>query len=151
MGKTFYVKTNLEGCVYKAISDISKYDDETKQQLSDVVQEKTDEIFTEAVHGVKIHTGNLAAGIEHSYDLTPEHATGKVVAKAPHSHLIEYGHRGGLVIPIRKKALAPGGDGWFMAHAVIPGQPAHPFMGPAADKVRPSLEAAVKEAVDHDT
>ena len=146
-----FIRANLEECTYKAISDISKYDDETKQRLQNVVRDKTDALADAAIKNVHVLTGKLMAGIQREYDLTPEHATGKVIAKAPHSHLIEFGHRGGLVIPVRKKALAPGGDGWFMSHAGIPAQPAHPFMQPAVDQVQPEFDAALKEAIDHDT
>lgn len=146
-----YIRANLEECTYKAISDISKYDDETKERLQNAVRDGTDAIADAAIKNVSIHTGKLAASIQHDYDLTPEHATGKVVAKAPHAHLIEFGHRGGLVLPIRKKALAPGGDGWVIAHATLPTQPAHPFMKPAVDQVQPDFDAKLKEAIDHDT
>lgn len=146
-----FIRANLDECTYKAISDISKYDDKTKARLQHVVKQNTDAIADAAIKNIHVHTGNLMAGIQREYDLTPEHATGKVIAKAPHSHLIEFGHRGGLVLPIRKKALAPGGDGWFMSRAVVPAQPARPFMRPAVEQVQPEFDAALKEAIDNDT
>ena len=109
----------------------------------------TGRVFEGAVSRVPKKTGKLASSIKQEFRPTPHGLQGYVKAMDPIAHIIEFGAAGSVVIPIRKKALHPGAEGWFAAHAIIP-QRAHPFMKPAMDAVRPELERAVKEAVDHD-
>lgn len=63
------------------------------------------------------------------------------------AHLIELGTKGSVEIPVKKKALHPGADGWFMAKAIIPYRAAKPFMKPAMDTVRPTIESAIKDVI----
>jgi HK97 gp10 family phage protein len=150
MGSAFKVYANISDAVYKSLAQISRYDEATQQRLKDIVRDKTSQVYKLAVTGVRKRTGKLAASIKMEVNTTGTKAVGKVMAKSPHARMLEFGHRGAVVVPIRRKALAPGADGWFMAKAVLPYQAAHPFMKPAIDAVRPGLEAAVKEAVTHD-
>lgn len=147
---SFYIRANVSDEVYKAISDISRYDQETQDKLKNIVKEKTDLVFTYALQGIRIYTGFLAKSIEHEYSTGIHRASGKVFTKAPHGHLLEFGHNGGLIITIRRKALRAGADGWFMHRAVARHQSAHPFMKPAMDRVRPDIEADVKAAIAND-
>ena len=150
MAKTFFVPTNITAEVRKALGDITKYDKATQQRLDGVIRDMTGRVFKEAVSRVPKKTGHLASTIVQEFQPTPRGLQGYVKAKSHVAHLVEFGTQGSVVIPTRKKALHPGASGWFAAHAIIPRRTAHPFMRPAMDAVRPDLERAVKEAVDHD-
>lgn len=147
---TFVIKANISEEAYKATRDISRYDAATQERIKNTIRKKTDEVFAETLRGVHSHTGNLAKSIKEEYHTDGNRASGTVMANAPHAHLIEFGHAGGTVIPIRRKALTPGGDGWFFKHAVLPAQEAHPFMRPAIDKVRPSIEEEIRKDIVND-
>ena len=148
--RPFYIKADISEEAYKATRNISRYDKATQERIKATIREKTDEVFNEALRRVHSYTGNLASSIKQEYNTEGNRASGRVQADAPHAHLLEFGHAGGVAVPIRKKALAPGADGWFFKWAIIPAQPAHPFMKPAIDKVRPSIEEAIRKDIDHD-
>ena len=150
MAKSFWVSTNITAEVKKALGDITKYDADTRQRLDGVTRDMTGRVFEGAVSRVPKKTGKLASSIKQEFQPTPHGLQGYVKAMDPIAHIIEFGAAGSVVIPIRKKALHPGAEGWFAAHVIIPQRAAHPFMKPAMDAVRPELERAVKEAVDHD-
>lgn len=150
MAKSFWVSTNISSEVRKALGDITKYDEDTQKRLDDVVRDMTGKVFDEAVRLVPKKSGKLAASIRQEFKPTARGLQGYVKAMDHVAHLIEYGANGAIVVPYRKKALHPGATGWFAAHAVIPRRQPHPFMKPAMDKVRPTLESAVREAVTSD-
>lgn len=150
MAKSFWVSTNITAEVKKALGDITKYDAATRQRLDGVIRDMTGRVFEGAVSRVPKKTGKLAGSIKQEFRTTPHGLQSYVKAMDPIAHIIEFGAAGSVVIPTRKKALHPGAEGWFAAHAIIPQRVAHPFMKPAMDAVRPELERAVKEAVDHD-
>lgn len=150
MAKSFWVSTNITAEVKKALGDITKYDAATRQRLDGVIRDMTGRVFEGAVSRVPKKTGKLAGSIKQEFRTTPHGLQGYVKAMDPIAHIIEFGAAGSVVIPTRKKALHPGAEGWFAAYAIIPQRAAHPFMKPAMDAVRPELERAVKEAVDHD-
>lgn len=150
MAKSFWVSTNITAEVKKALGDITKYDAATRQRLDGVIRDMTGRAFEGAVSRVPKKTGKLAGSIKQEFRTTPHGLQGYVKAMDPIAHIIEFGAAGAVVIPTRKKALHPGAEGWFAAYAIIPQRAAHPFMKPAMDAVRPELERAVKEAVDHD-
>lgn len=150
MAKSFWVSTNITAEVKKALGDIAKYDAATRQRLDGVIRDMTGRVFEGAVSRVPKKTGKLAGSIKQEFRTTPHGLQGYVKAMDPIAHIIEFGAAGSVVIPTRKKALHPGAEGWFAAHAIIPQRAAHPFMKPAMDAVRPELERTVKEAVDHD-
>lgn len=150
MAKSFWVHTNISEEVRKALGDITQYDEATRQRLTDVIRGKTGDVFNKAVQMAPKPTGHLASTIVEEFQPTAHGLQGFVKAKSHVAHLVEFGARGTVVVPVRKKALHPGASGWFAAHATIPQRAAHPFMKPAVDAVIPSLESAVREAVNHD-
>lgn len=139
----FIVKADLSAKTFKALADIHQYSEATQQELRRVVHDKTQEVYEAAVHNAPYRTGKLRTSIR----MGVKGAVGTVYTNYPTAHLIEYGAKGAVVVPIRRKALHPGADGWFMAKAVIPYRSAKPFLKPAMDKVRPSIESAIKEAI----
>lgn len=139
----FIVKADLSAKMFRALADIHQYNEATQQELRRIVHDKTQEVYETAVHNAPYRTGKLRASIR----MDVEGAMGTVYTNYPIAHLIEYGAKGAVVVPIRRKALHPGADGWFMAKAVIPYRSAKPFLKPAMDKVRPSIESAIKEAI----
>ena len=74
----------------------------------------------------------------------------RVYTKNKVAHLVEFGAVATVSIPTHKKAMKPGGQGWFMAKAIIPKRAPHPFMQPAIDIVRPTIREAIKEAIVRD-
>lgn len=142
-----YVKADISTGVYKALSDIQRYDAATQTEIYGAVQDKTKEVYTQAVQLAPSKAGNLKASIKYNVNRSQSGIAGTVYTKDPVAHLVEFGARSAVEIPIRKKALHPGAAGWFMAKATIPRRSPHPFMKPAMDTVRPSIESAIKEAV----
>lgn len=148
--RTFVVTTNISEEVRKAVRDISNYDEKTQARLREVIREETGAIYDNAVAAVPKKTGRLAAAIKQEFYDNDRGLIGLVKAMSTNAHLQEFGAAGAVVIPYRKKALHPGAEGWFAARAVVPRRLPHPFLKPAADKVRPELEAKVKEAITND-
>ena len=142
-----YIKTNLADVTFKATADLSKFHDLTKERNRDVVRQKAAEVQDKAIELVPKDTGKLASQIHLEFVNSEKSTAAKVYTKNKIAHFIEYGTGGAVIVPKKKKALAPGATGWFMAKAVIPARAAHPFMKPAIDFRRPSIEAAVKEAI----
>ena len=148
--KSFWVSTNLSSEVRKAVGDITKYDEATQKKLDDVIRDMTGQVFDEAVSLAPKSSGKLAASIKQEFTLGDKGRRGYVKATDHVAHLIEFGANGAVVVPVRRKALHPGAAAWFAAHAVVPRRQPQPFMKPAMEKVRPALEAAVKEALRND-
>lgn len=145
-----YIKANLDDVTFRATADLTKFDELTRNRIRDVVREKAAEVQQRAVEFVPKDTGKLASQIHLEFINSDKMTAAKVYTNNKIAHLIEYGAAGAVVLPIRKKALAPGAEGWFMAKAVIPQRAAHPFMRPAIDYVRPTIESAIKEAITRD-
>ena len=145
-----YIKTNLDDVTFKATADLSKFNDLTKERIRDVVRQKAAEVQAKAIELVPKDTGKLASQIHLEFVNAEKTTAAKVYTKNKIAHFIEYGAGGAVIVPKKKKTLAPGATGWFMAKAVIPARAAHPFMKPAIDFVRPSIESAIKEAIVRD-
>lgn len=149
MASKFMVKADISKEVYKAMSDIGRYDTITQDNIRRVVREKTNEVYKLAVQLAPMNKGKLKSKIKAIINNTDKGTQGIVQVNDPVAHLIEFGVQRSIEIPVRKKALHPGADGWFMAHAVIPFRAAKPFMKPAMDTIRPTIESAVKEAISN--
>lgn len=143
MGSRFLIKADLETKAFKALKDIRQYDEATQREIRQVVQDKTQELLGTVMQNAPQNTGQLRRSIW----MSVRGAVGSVYVSDPVGHLLEYGTRGAVEIPVKKKALHPGGDGWYMAKAVIPPLQAQPFMSPAMAKVRPTINEALKRAV----
>lgn len=142
-----YIKTNLDDTTFRAIADIAQFDADTQRRIREVVHAKAAAVQRKAVELAPLKTGKLKGSIRLEYTDTLRHASAKVYTQDPIAHLVEYGAAGAVVLPKRRRALAPGAAGWFMAKAVIPQRAAHPFMAPAIDAVRPTIAEAVREAI----
>lgn len=143
-----FIKAELSNSTFKAAAQVGRYDKQTQDAIRNVIKAKTGEIYTKAVQLAPYDKGSLKSSIKMSMSNTATGVQGRVYTNDPVAHLIELGVRSSVVIPVRKKALKAGASGWFMAHAVIPYRSAKPFMQPAVDAVRPSIESAVKEAIN---
>lgn len=74
---------------------------------------------------------------------------GKVVSRAPHSHLVEFGTKPHIIRAKNKKVMVINGD--FVGGEVHhPGAKAHPFMRPAYYKERGTFERNVILAINKD-
>lgn len=142
-----FVKANISDEVYKAMSQIGQYNQKTQEGIRQVVRDKTNEVYKISVQLAPMKTGNLKANIKESISNSAEGTQGIVESNDPVAHLIELGTKGSVEIPVKKKALHPGADGWFMAKAIIPYRAAKPFMKPAMDTVRPTIESAIKDVI----
>lgn len=147
-----FIKANVSDETYKAMKQIDSYDKKTQDRIRTVIKDKVNEIYTEAVHRAPFKTGKLKGSIQVEFaEKGTSGLQGRVYTNNPVAHLVEYGTKGGVIKPIKKKALTMGGDGNFFSKAVISGRPGRPFMKPAIDKVRPSLNEAVKGAIKNET
>ena len=126
-----YLRTNLDEETFRAVADITQFDALTQERLRDVIRQKAAEVQQRAITMAPKNTGRLASEIKLG-------------------HLVEFGAVATVSIPTHKKAMKPGGQGWFMAKAIIPRRAPHPFMQPAIDIVRPTIREAIKEAIVRD-
>lgn len=93
-------------------------------------------------------TGNLKGSI--TTDIADDGLSAEVTANADYAAHVEYGTRPHVIRPKNASMLAfkIGGVTVFAKEVNHPGTAAQPFMTPAAEQVRPSFIAAVKQAVE---
>lgn len=142
-----FVKADISNATYKAMRDIHNYNSETQERIKEVTRDKTHEVLTVAIQLAPYRTGKFKATIREEIKTHSQGIYGRVFTNSPVAHLIEFGTKGHVVMPKKKKALVPGAAGWFMTNATIPAISAKPFMKPAMDKVRPTIEGAIKVAI----
>lgn len=150
MAKPFQISMGLEDVVYKATRDIARYDTNTRQGIQNAIEKGTNDTAFEAIHLAPYGpTGNLKAGIKSEFK-GGLYAHGKVTSTAPHSHLVEFGTGPRITTPKKAQALRlKNGD--FVKGDIYSGRMSKaPFMKPAAEKVKPSIEAAVEEVLKRD-
>lgn len=143
-----YIKANISEDVFRALLDLNRYDEKTQTRIKAALQERTETLYRLALSLAPMESGELRKRIYMNVTDTGYKIYANVTSGSPVSHLIEYGVRSSVVVPVKKKALAPGADGWFMARAAVPARPARPFFGPAWNAIRPTLEEAVRKAVE---
>ncbi|MEN6567197.1 MAG: HK97 gp10 family phage protein [Veillonellales bacterium] len=147
MGRRSF-EVNIRGIqeLKKVLGDFKKYDESTQEKLRTAVRTSTKNIMDGARRRVRIVTGNLIKDIYMTYD--EQRNIGVVHANAPHAHLVELGHKGGLEIPVKKKALHGGKIVGYASKVVIPTVAPHPFLRPAFEDEKPNLIKNVKGAVE---
>ena len=143
MARKFWVNTNRNATVTKAIKDIDKYSVSAQERIKSAIRASTADVHNGAKSRVPVKTGALKKSIDS--DISKDGLSGYVFSKSPVAHLIEFGVSASYVEPQKAKALKIG-EG-FAAHALIPERKAKPFMRPAADSEKPNLEKRIKEAV----
>lgn len=126
-----------------ALGKIKQYDLETQNNIKKAVQNSTKNIMLGAKRRVRVKTGRLLQHITMTYD--ENRNIGKVIAKSPHAHLIEFGARGAVETPKNKKALKVRGG--FIEKANIPVRKAYPFLRPAFEDEKPNLTKAIEDAI----
>lgn len=144
MARKFWVNTNRNAAVTKAIKDIDRYSESVQTNIRGAIRHTTDAVKTAAMGRAPVRTGNLKKSIDG--EISRDGLSGFVSAKSPVAHLIEFGVSASYVEPQKAKALKIG-EG-FASHALIPERKAKPFMRPAADSEKQNLERRIKEAVD---
>jgi len=125
------------------LSRFESYDSTTQDKIRASVLSSLNNIKAGARRRVRVRSGMLMKNITSTFD--SKTASGKVSAKSPHAHLLEFGAKGVLVRPKNKKALHF--KGGYSAKANIPARSARPFMRPAFEEEKPSLIKNVTEAV----
>lgn len=145
-----YLRTNLDEEAFRAVADITQFDALTQERLRDVIRQKAAEVQQRAITMAPKNTGRLASEIKLEFVNTEKTSAARVYTKNKVAHLVEFGAVATVSIPTHKKAMKPGGPGWFMAKAIIPKRAPHPFMQPAIDIVRPTIREAIKEAIVRD-
>lgn len=142
----FTISANIAEEVYKAIKDVKQYDEQTQLKIKNAIRAGTRDVMVSAISRAPYKTGKLKISIGMSFS-DRYGAQGIVVAKSPHAKFVEYGVQSAVVIPVREKAMKPGNEGWYIGKAIIPARPAHPFMRPAMEEVRPKIENAIKDVL----
>lgn len=145
---TFIVKADVSQAVYNCLRKLDAYDQKTSDNIRKIVKDSTANVFAGALRRVPVRSGALKKSIRMRFEDTPTNTVGIVYTNEPTAHLIERG--AGPVpalMPIKKKALHPGGSGYFFTRASIPARKAKPFLKPAMDDERPRFEVKVREAV----
>lgn len=145
-----YLRTNLDEETFRAVADITQFDALTQERLRDIIRQKAAEVQQRAITMAPKNTGRLASEIKLEFVNTEKTSAARVYTKNKVGHLVEFGAVATVSIPTHKKAMKPGGQGWFMAKAIIPRRAPHPFMQPAIDIVRPTIREAIKEAIVRD-
>ena len=146
----FYVKADISDAVFKCLSKMDSYDKATSDRLQSIVIDGTKNVMNRAMNNVPVKTGKLRSTIR--MDITENRknrVTGIVYTKCPYAHLVENG-AGPIpaLVPVKKKAMHPGGTGDYFKIASIPARKAHPFMKPAMDAERPIIERKLREALN---
>lgn len=144
MARKFWVNTDRNAAVTKAIKEIDKYSASAKEQIKSAIRLSTADVHSGAKSRVHVKTGELKKSIDS--DISRDGLSGYVFSKSPVAHLIEFGVSASYVEPKNAKALKIGDR--FVKHAMIPERKARPFMRPAADSEKQNLEKRIKEAVD---
>ena len=144
MARKFWVNTDKNSAITKAIKDIDRYSESVQTNIRGAIRCTTDAVKTAAMGRAPVRTGNLKKSIDG--EISRDGLSGFVSAKSPVAHLIEFGVSASYVEPKNAKALKIGDR--FVKHAMIPERKARPFMRPAADSEKQNLEKRIKEAVD---
>jgi HK97 gp10 family phage protein len=119
-GRGFYVNFKVPE-LEAAIKNISKYDARTRIKMESVIRSSTKSIKSGVLKRINDKTGYLR---KHTVDnFNNKSLTGVVKEKAPHAHLVEFGHKGPN--PARE----------------------HPTMRPAFEDEKPRLIKGLSEAV----
>jgi hypothetical protein len=145
MGITYKVNIGIPD-LQRKLGEIDKYDADTQAKLRTVVQTSTSHIRIGAMRRVSVKSGHLFKNISITYDATKNE--GIVKAKSPHAHLVEFGAKGAVERPSKRKALHGGSMGGYFKKVNIPARKEHPFMRPSFEDEKPNLirnsEAAIK-------
>ena len=145
---TFIVKADVSRAVYNCLRKLDAYDQKTSDSIRKIVKDSTANVFAGALRRVPVRSGALKKSIRMRFEDTPTNTVGIVYTNEPTAHLIERGAGPvPVLMPIKKKALHPGGSGYFFTRASIPARKAKPFLKPAMDDERPRFEVKVREAV----
>lgn len=119
-GKGFYINFKVPE-LQQAIRNISKYDAKTAVKIEDQIQRSTLNIKKGVLRRINDRTGYLRKHTTSSFNR--RNIEGAVREKAPHAHLVEFGHAGPFPAP------------------------EHPTMRPAFEEERPELIKGLAEAV----
>ena len=146
MSRTFHVSLGIKE-MRRQLAKIKQYDAQTQAKMRGAVQASTSNIYAGAKRRVRVRSGGLQKNITMEYNDATN--TGKVRAKSPHAHLVEFGARAAMDRPKSKKALRIDANGIrrFADGAKIPARKAKPFMKPSFEQEKPNLMRSVQEAV----
>lgn len=151
------IKANLSDAVWKCLKQMDQYDERTSRGIREAIKRGTTNVYRRAisnVHDVPKPGRRTSKGLKQSIKMrfsdTEKTTAGVVYTNNPVAHLVERGAAMTVIVPVRKKALHPGGSGYFYKKATIPARPPHPFMQPAMDAERENIEEAVKEVLSKD-
>ena len=116
--------------------------------VSRAVRKSAFDIEAKAKAYAAVDTGNLKGSI--TTVIAGDGMSAEVTANADYAAHVEYGTRPHVIRPRNASMLAfkVGGVTVFAKEVDHPGTAAQPFMTPAAEEVRPSFVAAVKQAVE---
>ena len=141
-GRGFYVNFKVPE-IQKTLSQISAYDGKARIRVEEAVQKSTKAIRAGMIKRIHNVSGYLKKHTSSSFN--KKDVVGLIRAKAPHAHLVEFGHKGALIKPKNNEALGtPYGP---REEVRTKGVPEHPFARPAYEDEKPTLIRNLSEAV----
>ena len=143
MGRGFYVNMHVPD-LQKALSDLSAYDGKSRLRIENAVSTSTKAIGQGMRRRVPVRSGKLKKRITTSFNSRKVEGIAK--ARSPYAHLVEFGHKGAVVVPKDKRALNLGG-GHFAEKVKLPDVSEHPFARPSFEDEQPNLMRNIKGAV----
>lgn len=144
-GKGFYINYKVPE-VQSVLNNMSRYDARTTARLKDVTKRSGENIKRGMIRRIHNVSGYLSKHITDTFN--PEKITASIRAKAPHSHLLEFGAKEVIEKPKTKKALTVDqfGNRNYANEVHIPERKEHPYARPALKEEEPKYIRAVKEA-----
>ena len=126
-GKGFYINFRVPE-LQNAIKNLSKYDGKTAMKIEEQIRSSTLAIKKGALSRIHDVTGYLRKHTVSNFNRNK--LEGTVREKAPHAHLVEFGHR------------------LTNEHGEEIGRvPEHPILRPAFEEERPNLVRGIEQAV----
>ena len=129
----------------RKLADINKYDAATQDRIRSAVRTSTENIYIGVKRRIPVRKGDLTKKTTRSYNAAKNE--GKVVVKSSIAHLVEFGAKGAVERPDKKRALHGGKLTGFAAKVNIPARKEHPSMRPAFEDEKPNLIKNVEDAI----
>lgn len=147
MSKAFVISTNFSFAVRTTLGQLDRYSAAAQQNCKNAIRQGTHDLYDAVIiRAADGPTGNLRQGIKSDYNALRNE--GSVRSTAPHGHLVEFGTRQRIVMPMPPGRVLRLRNGDFVSGVIPAGRmPAKPFMRPAIEQERPKIETAIEEAL----
>lgn len=129
----------------KQLANINKYDAATQEKLKTAVRTSTHNIAINIKKTMPVRSGKTIKKVQEIYNGAKNEGIDKI--KSPTAHLLEFGAKGAVEVPVKKKALHGGRLAGYAAKVNIPQRKANPVMKKAFETEKPNLIKAVEDAI----